>query len=54
MELLGKSLETIFGFSGKKISLKSICVLGIEMVSIPFNIPFYLNSVLVKTNPICP
>ena len=32
-ELLGKSLEEIFNRCGKKFSLKTVCVLGIEMIN---------------------
>ena len=31
-ELLGKSLEDIFNYYGKPFSLKTVCVLGIEMI----------------------
>ena len=31
-ELLGKSLEDIFNAYGKPFSLKTVCVLGIEMI----------------------
>lgn len=32
MELLGKSLETLFQENGKSFSLKTVCMLGIQMV----------------------
>lgn len=32
MELLGKSLQKIFTSNGNKLGLKSVCVIGIEMV----------------------
>jgi len=32
MELLGKSLEAIFNRQAKKMNLKSVCVIGYEMV----------------------
>ena len=32
MELLGKSLETLFQENGKHFSLKTVCMLGIQMV----------------------
>lgn len=32
MEYLGKSLEELFNFCGRKFSLKTVCILGIEMI----------------------
>jgi serine/threonine protein kinase len=32
LELLGKSLEELFNLCGRKFSLKTVCVLGIEMI----------------------
>jgi len=37
MELLGKSLQKVFTMCGNKLNLKSVSVLGIEMVSLMHN-----------------
>jgi len=53
MELLGKSLETIFGLSSKKFSLKSVCVIAIEMVKYKITIILIILYKLDEINSIC-